>query len=171
LIHSNDVICHTASNWVDVPAEAAFDYLTDGIQQGEWTLGSLNRAYVGEHPNGRLFVGRSIMDGQACYVVPRPDRNELVCFYDVGVGDGAPEKLTTGNVFLRVIPGSNWGGTAEQCIVTLAIWRPKNVDDLTWAQECQMFNAEIFILKGRLEHRFDLEQPVVTPGYEPTTTV
>ena len=39
------------------------------------------------------------------------------------------------------------------------------------AKKCQMFNAEIFILRGRLEHRFDLEQPVVTPGYEPATTV
>lgn len=170
MVHSNDLICHTVSNWVEVDAETAFDYLTDGIKQGEWTLGCVNRAYVGEHPSGPLFAGRSVMDGHACYVVPRPDRKELVCYYDVGVGDDAPEHLTSGDVLLRVIPGPDKGGRPDQCIVTLAIWRPQDMSDFTWAEECQMFNAEAFILKGRLENDFDLEEPVTAPGYEAAQT-
>jgi hypothetical protein len=163
LVHSNDTICHTVSNWVDVPAETALTYIADAVRQGEWTLGSLNRGVIEERPDGRLCVGRSIMDGHACYVMQRPNFDDLICLSDVG---DAPDQLKRGEVMTRVLRGEDWGGTPDQCIVTLMIWRPKGIDDFTWARECQMFNTEIFIIKGRFEKTYDPFEPVAGATYE-----
>lgn len=164
VIHSNDTICHTVSNWVDVPAETALTYIADVLKQGEWTLGSLNRGLVEERFDGsRLGVGRSIMSGSPCFVVQRPNFDDLLCLSDVG---DSPETLKRGEVMTRVLRGEDWGGTADQCIVTLMIWRPKDMDDLSWARECQMFNTEIFIIKARLEaDRYDPFEPVPGASY------
>ena len=161
IIHSNDTICHTVSNWVDVAAETALRYIADVLKQGEWTLGSLNRGLAEERADGtRVGVGRSIMNGQPLYVVQRPDFDDLICLSDTG---DSPNTLKRGEVMTRVLRGEDWGGTPEQCIVTLMIWRPKDVDDLTWARECQMFNTEIHIIKARVElDTYDPFEPV--PG-------
>ncbi|MEA2441000.1 MAG: hypothetical protein QOH76_2424, partial [Thermoleophilaceae bacterium] len=41
-------VFHVATVEVAVPARAAFDYVADGIRQGEWTLGCVERERVAD---------------------------------------------------------------------------------------------------------------------------
>ena len=40
---------HGATTVIQVPAETAFAYLSDGLKQSDWALGSWNRERIGEH--------------------------------------------------------------------------------------------------------------------------
>ena len=57
-------IFHAASIEVAVPAETAFAYLSDGLKQGDWTLGSWNRENAGDG----LFRGTSLFNGADTFV-------------------------------------------------------------------------------------------------------
>ena len=49
---------HAATAEVGVSAKQAFEYVADGIRQGEWTLGCWDREQIGDD----LFRGRSLYD-------------------------------------------------------------------------------------------------------------
>jgi hypothetical protein len=128
-----------ASTEVAVPAEDAFAYLADGIEQGEWTLGSWNRKRVGDD----LFRGTSLVSGRELYVRVRPDRERLVVECDVG-GDPAALVHRISIVVER---------TGEGCRVTLRAWQTPDQSDESWRQTRDMHAAEVHLIKGRLELR------------------
>ena len=55
---------HGSTVVVAVPAETAFAYLSDGLKQSEWALGSWQREKIGE----QLFRGTSLFDGSEAFV-------------------------------------------------------------------------------------------------------
>jgi hypothetical protein len=148
VIHE-DRYCHSASVEVNVPAETAFAYMSDGIRQGEWTLGSWNRRALGDN----LFVGTSLFDGSETYVRIESDPELLLVDYHVGP---APDSLRPVNS-ARIVPGPSLGRAEGTCIVTLQRWRPADETDELWTQRGQAFNTEMFMIKGRLELGFSLE--------------
>ena len=78
-------IFDAASAEVAVPAAQAFEYLADGIRQGEWTLGCWDRERVGDD----LFRGRSLYDGATAYVRVLPRRELLLVDFEVGASPDA----------------------------------------------------------------------------------
>src|SRR5579871_5710079 len=137
---------HAASAEVAVAAADAFDYLRDGVRQGEWTLGSWQRRQVGEN----LFHGVSLFDGRDVYVRISADPSLLVVDYEVGP---SPDRLLRVNA-ARVVAGELIGRDPGSCVVTLMKWRTPSQDDEQWQRLCATFDTEIHMIKGRLELGF-----------------
>jgi hypothetical protein len=139
-------IVHAASVEVAVPAERAFDYLSDGLAQGDWTLGSWNREQVGDN----LFRGTSLFDGGDTYVTLLPNAEALLVDYLVG---SSPEEMLRVNA-ARVVPGPLVGRPEGTCVITLMKYRTPSQSDADWQRACVTFDAEIHMIKGRLELGF-----------------
>jgi hypothetical protein len=139
-------LVHAASTEVAVSAEEAFAYLSDGLKQGQWTLGSWNREQIGE----QLFRGTSLFSGADTFVRIEPHPEELVVDYHVGA---APDRLLRVNS-ARAVPGPLVGRPEGTCVVTLMKWRLPAQDDAAWRQACVTFDTEIHMIRGRLELGF-----------------
>ena len=137
---------HEASIEVDVPAEQAFAYLSDGLKQGDWTLGSWHRRAAGDG----LFTGTSLFDGSELFVRLTPHPELLLVVYEVGPSPGEMLPL----VWSRVVPGPIAGLGPESCVVTLVVWRGEGVGDDKWELLSHTFAAEVHMIKGRLELGF-----------------
>ena len=139
---------HEAAIQVDVPAAEAFAYLSDGISQGDWTLGSWNRRAVGDG----IFAGTSLFDGAELLVRLIPHADLLLVVYEVG--RSASDLLPL--VWARVVPGPVVGLGAGSCVVTLVVWRGEDVGDDAWELLGHTFAAEVHMIKGRLELGFEV---------------
>jgi hypothetical protein len=139
-------IFHAASAEVAVSAETAFAYLSDGLRQGEWTLGSWNREQIGE----QLFRGTSLFTGAETFVRITADPEHLLVDYEVGA---APDQLFRVNS-ARAVPGPAVGRPEGTCVIALMKWRLPTEDDEQWRRGCVTFETEIHMIKGRLELGF-----------------
>jgi len=139
-------IFHAASAEVAVSAETAFAYLSDGLRQGEWTLGSWNREQIGD----RLFKGKSLFTGTETFVRISADPEQLLVDYEVGT---APDKLFRVNS-ARAVPGPVVDRPDGTCVIALMKWRLPTEDDEQWRRGCVTFETEIQMIKGRLELGF-----------------
>ena len=139
-------LSHASSTIVEVEAEAAFTYLSDGLKQSDWTLGSWNREHLGDG----LFRGTSLFDGSATYVRLEPDPARLLVDYWVG---SSPEALLRVNS-ARIVPGPALGLPDGTCVVTLLKWRAPAQSDEEWERNRATFDTEIHMIKGRLERGF-----------------
>jgi hypothetical protein len=139
-------IFHAASAEVAVSAETAFAYLSDGLRQGEWTLGSWNREQIGE----QLFRGTSLFTGAETFVRISADPEHLLVDYEVGT---APDQLFRVNS-ARAVPGPVVGRPEGTCVIALMKWRLPTEDDEQWRRGCVTFETEIHMIKGRLELGF-----------------
>jgi len=139
----SDPHCHTCTCRVAVPATEAFEYMADGLKQGEWTFGSWNRRQIGEG----LFVGTSMFDNQDTYVKIDADRERLLIYYHLGEG---PDRLEPRNM-ARIVPLAGDGDKQQSCLITLLAWRSPFMDDSRWKQLCVSHETQMFIIKARLE--------------------
>ena len=137
---------HGSAIVVAVPAETAFAYLSDGIRQGDWTLGSWNREQIGDG----LFRGTSLFDGSETFVRISADPAALLVDYEVGPSLDRMPRVNSA----RVVPGELLGHPAGSCVVTLMKWRTEGQSDAAWARGCVTFDTEIHMIKGRLELGF-----------------
>ncbi|MHB2000783.1 MAG: hypothetical protein ACYCSI_11475 [Solirubrobacteraceae bacterium] len=137
---------HAAALEVKVEAERAFEYLSDGLRQSDWALGSLERV---ARQDG-LFEGRSSFDGKPTYVRIHADRQRLLVDYDVG---RSPDRLLRVNS-TRVVPGPLVGRPPGTCLIALTKWRGPSESEEDWRRSRHTFSTEIFIIKGRLELGF-----------------
>ena len=143
-MYTGDTICHTSTIQVSVRAKSAFDYLSDGVAQGDWTLGSMERRQIDDY----LFSGTSIFSGAELFIKIDADPSRLIIYYHVGLD---MDNLQPRNM-VRVIPGAVLGKTDEVCLFTLLTWRSDNVDDDKWKLTCVSHETEMFIIKNRLEN-------------------
>jgi hypothetical protein len=141
-----DPHCHTASIRVEVPAQAAFEYLADGLKQGEWALGGQGKRAIGEG----LYAGTSMFHGGPSYVRPHPDPERLTITYEVGPSLDEMRAITQS----RVVPGPTLNDDAGSCVITFASWRRVDQDDAAWTLHAQIFNLEVHTIKNRLEGRW-----------------
>jgi hypothetical protein len=142
----DDLLCHTSSAEVAVPAERAFDYMSDGLKQSEWALGSWNRRKLDDG----TFVGTSLFDGKETFVRIESDRRWLLVQYSVGRSPDSLRPL----VSARVVDGPATGRPADTCVVTLMVWRAADQPEDVWRRTHHAFFAEIAMIKGRLEQGF-----------------
>ena len=143
MLDISDQYCHTSTIEVRCSAAKALAYLSDGIKQGDWTLGSLDRKEIEDG----LFAGTSLFDLGRMYIRIRVDRENFMIYYDVGRD---PEKLQPRNI-VRVVPGSVVGHDDDICLVSLMTWRVDGTPEAGWLQTCLSHETEMFIIKARLE--------------------
>lgn len=144
-MHISDNYCHTGSIEVRCTPGAALAYLSDGVQQGDWTFGAWNRRQLEDN----LFVGTSLFDRGDTYVRIKPDAGNFVIYYDVGRD---PADMHPRNM-IRIVPGPVTGREPDVCIITLMTWRPVSATDEQWLKQCVSHKTEMFIIKDRLENR------------------
>jgi len=138
-----DRYCHTATAEVAVEAATAFAFMSDGIKQGEWALGSLDRREVEKG----LFVGISLFDAKETWVRISADRERLLVDYFVG---RSAEALLPRNS-ARIMPGPATKRGEKTCLITLMTWRLSDMTDQAWEQLCVTHKTELFMIKGILE--------------------
>ena len=138
-----DRYCHTATAEVAVEAATAFAFMSDGIKQGEWALGSLERREVEKG----LFVGISLFDAKETWVRISADRERLLVDYFVG---RSAEALLPRNS-ARIMPGPATKRGEKTCLITLMTWRLSDMTDQAWEQLCVTHKTELFMIKGILE--------------------
>lgn len=139
----SDPYCHTCSCVVNAPAHRAFEYMADGLRQGEWTFGSWNRRQVAED----TFAGCSMFDGRETFIRIDADAERLLVHYAIG---DDPENLQTRNV-ARIVRGPDLGWGEDRCLVTLLAWRSALMSDDRWKQLCVSHETQMFIIKPRIE--------------------
>ncbi|HEY8644428.1 MAG TPA: hypothetical protein VIL77_00955 [Gaiellaceae bacterium] len=139
-------LSHIATAEVAVPAERAFAYMSDGLKQGEWALGSWQR----EQLEPGLFRGRSLFDGAETYVRITADPEYMLVDYEVGPSATALLRVNSA----RIVPGPLVGRPEGTCLVSLIKWRMPTQDEDHWYRACVTFSTEIFMIKGRLEIGF-----------------
>ena len=138
-----DPHCHTSSIAVAVPAERAFEIMSNGVAQGQWAWGSADRREV--EPG--IFLGTSVFDGKSTFVRLSVDRARLLVDYDVG---RTKESMIFRNS-ARVIPGAVLGHDAKSCVVTLMSWRLASHTEAAWLQLGTVHEAEMYLIRGLLE--------------------
>jgi hypothetical protein len=139
-------LCHVATVEVSVSAETAFAYMSDGLRQGEWALGSWGR----ERLKPGLFRGRSLFDGSETYVRITAYPEVLTIDYEVGPSESAMLRVNSA----RIVPGPIIGRSAEVCLISLMKWRTPSQDAEAWHRACVTFDTEVHMIKGRLELGF-----------------
>ena len=142
----SDPLFHGATAEIAVSARQAFAYLSDGLRQGDWTLGSWQREQIGD----RLFRGVSLFDGTTTYVRITANPDWLVVDYEVGPSLELMPRVNSA----RIVPGPALGRDEGTCLVTLMKWRTPEQSDAVWQRACVTFDTEIHMIKGRLELGF-----------------
>lgn len=143
-MYTGDTYCHSSSIEVQVPVMIAFDYLSDGVAQGDWTLGSMQREKLEEN----LYSGVSMFDGAKLIIRINADRENHVIYYHVGPD---VDKLQPRNM-VRILDGDMIGKEEGSCLVTLLSWRNHAADEQRWKMTCVSHETEMFIIKNRLEN-------------------
>jgi len=138
-----DPHCHSSSIAIGVAAEAAFDLMSNGLKQGQWALGSMQRREVAPG----IFHGVSIFTGKDLYIRLNADRARLLVDYEVGPSREAMQFRHMS----RVIPGAMLKMSPDACVVTLMTWRLATQSDADWIQLSTVHEAEMFLIKGLLE--------------------
>ena len=138
-----DPHCHSSSIMVERPAAVAFELMSDGLKQGQWAWGSLNRTEV--EPG--LLVGTSTFTGKQTFVRLHVDHDRFQVDYEVGAAKDAMQFRNMS----RVIPGELLRMGPERCVVTLLTWRLETQTDAEWVQFGTIHEAEMFLIKGILE--------------------
>lgn len=138
-----DPHCHASSISIACTAEAAFDIMSNGLKQGRWALGSMNRREV--EPG--IFLGQSVFTGKDLYVRLDADRTRLLVDYEVGPSREAMQFRHMS----RVIPGPTLKMSSDACVVTLLTWRLATQSDADWIALSTIHEAEMFLIKGLLE--------------------
>ena len=116
----DDANAHSASIGVNVPADVAYAFLADGMNQSYWALGSMERRDLGDN----LYVGTSMFNGKELYVRLRPNAELRLVDYFLG----ADPETCVHLVESRVVPGEELGRAAGTCVVTNTHWRPEAAD-------------------------------------------
>ncbi len=138
-------LCHSATLQVDVPADAAFDFLADPVQLGRWSLGCFDTAPAADG----LFTGVSLYDGARSWFRIDADRTRHLIDYHVG-----EPRCLLARISARVVPGPVCRLPPDVCLVTLTAWRTADMQDSRWQRLCTAHEAEIWLIKAQAEAGF-----------------
>ena len=156
---------HCVTVLVNVPAAKAFAFLADPLSLGTWSLGCMRTQAAKSGAVGAAtaasgavsaasasvaaagpYIGTSLYDDSPASFDVRPHPELLLIDYLVGdAGDLKPRNS------VRIIAADTCGLPEGQCYVSLMAWRPARMADDRWAQLCAAHDAEIWIIKARVE--------------------
>ena len=142
-----DPIAHSASIVLAVDADAAFEFVASGMNQTYWALGSWARVDEGDG----VVSGTSLWDGSTLYIqIEAQPELRLVDYYT-----GRERGRLRHGVSARVLAGEPLGHPAGSSVLTLVVWRNPGHTDDSWRRTYHAFQAEVHLIKGRLEHGVD----------------
>jgi hypothetical protein len=152
---------HIVTALVNAPAAKAFGFLADPLSLGTWSLGCM-RTRAGA-PGGP-YVGTSLYDDSEAAFRVRAHPELLLIDYlvgEVGVGEAGVSGPGSGKPrnSVRVVAADTCGLTNSQCYVSLTAWRTAEMTDERWAQLCAAHDAEIWIIKARIEGAGSAHRP------------
>jgi hypothetical protein len=146
---------HSVTALVNVPAAKAFEFLADPLSLGTWSLGCMRTQAAQSGAVGATaaaaaavgpYTGASLYDDSPASFDVRPHPELLVIDYLVGdAGNLKPRNS------VRIIAADTCDLPDGQCYVSLMAWRPARMADDRWAQLCAAHDAEIWIIKARIE--------------------
>ena len=136
-------LAHSVSSFCSAPARHAFSYLADPVRLGEWALGCWGAVASGPG----IVKGASLFDGSDTFARPLPDDGNLLVDYEVG---DDPQRLVR-RITARVVPGDVLGEPPSRSLVVLTGWRAGWMDDERWRQLVVAHEAEILLLRHRIE--------------------
>ena len=140
---------HCVTALVNVPAAKAFEFLADPLSLGTWSLGCMRTQAARSGAGGTAegpYTGTSLYDDSPASFDVRSHPELLLIDYLVGdAGNLKPRNS------VRVIAADTCGLPEGQCYVSLMAWRPARMADDRWAQLCAAHDAEIWIIKARIE--------------------
>ena len=139
---------HCVTALVNVPAAKAFAFLADPLSLGTWSLGCMRTRALAP---GGPYVGTSLYDDSEAPFSVRPHPELLLI--DYGVDGGKPRNS------IRVVAAETCGLADSQCYVSLTAWRPGGMTDERWVQLCAAHDAEIWIIKARIEGAGPAREP------------
>ena len=90
--------------------------------------------------------GTSLLDGSVTFARPVPDEGHLIVDFEVGDNPDGVRRITT-----RVVPGDQLGESETTSLVVLTAWRIGSMDDGRWQQLVAAHQAEVLLLRHRLE--------------------
>ena len=134
---------HCAAILIEASATRAFDFLADPLQLGTWSLGCMNTRQVSADG---LYMGHSLYDDAPAHFKIHAVRDLLLIDYWVGPADRLVPRISA-----RVMPGKTNDLDAERCYVSLMAWRSARMSDAKWQQLCTAHEAEVWLLKARIE--------------------
>ncbi|WP_299479050.1 hypothetical protein [uncultured Paracoccus sp.] len=143
--HAESAIVHVASVEVAVPADYAFDRLSDAAFVGGWSLGSMGLA---QH-DGEVFVGTSLFDRSQAFVEIHPVRKLGLIDYSVGSASHREPRI-----YIRITDARMLGWQDSQSIVALHAIRGGAATPERWARTCTAHETEILLIKAQLERAF-----------------
>ncbi len=117
-----------------MPAQAAYEFLCDGVAVGRWALGSLGARRIGRN----LYRGASLFDGRKLLFRPVGDRARLIVDYHVGT---SPAKLAP-RLMARVVPRAR-----NSCVVSLVAWRDASMSQARWERLIACHEVEIRLIQ------------------------
>jgi hypothetical protein len=134
---------HCATVLIGVSADKAFEFLADPLSLGTWSLGCMRtQASKSAGP----FVGTSLYnDTQTSFDIEAHPKLLLIDFLVGETGNFKPR------ISARIVAASTCGLPEGQCYVSLLAWRPAQMTDARWSQLCASHDAEIWLIKARLE--------------------
>lgn len=134
---------HSVTELVNVGAQQAFDFLSNPLNVGTWSLGCMHTEAAAEA--GR-YVGTSLFDGQRLQLHVRASRELLLIDYLVGIVEPLRPRIG-----IRIVAAETCDLNADQCYVSLMAWRSTQMSESRWSQLCASHEAEIWLIKARLE--------------------
>lgn len=136
-------LSHIATTKIAVSPDAAFEFLTDPIQLGRWSLGCMNaeQSFI---PN--VYLGHSLFDGSPAFFEIRSDRTSWGIVYHVG-----NEEKRIPRIAAQVVPPEVCGLPGDQCLVSLIAWRTATMTDERWERLCATHEAEIILIRDQCE--------------------
>jgi hypothetical protein len=137
-------VAHCATALVKVPAENAFRFLADPLSLGTWSLGCMQTRAAAP---GGPYVGTSLYDDSPTTFNIQAHPDLLLIDYLVGGANGELKP----RISARVIAAATCDLADDECYVSLLAWRPQSMTDERWSQLCAAHEAEIFLIKARLE--------------------
>lgn len=142
---------HCATALIDISADKAFDFLADPLALGTWSLGCMRTR--AENPEGP-YTGFSQYDDSQVWFDIEAHRELLLIDYLVG----RPERLSR-RISARVVDARSCALPNGQCYVSLIAWRHGEMSEERWVQMCTAHEAEIWLIKARLERpRLDRQE-------------
>jgi hypothetical protein len=140
---SDNRLSHIATLQVDVPPGVAFDYLTDPLKLGRWSIGCFDTRPAG---CDGIYTGTSLYDGERVWFRITADQDRRWIDFHLG----APDRLVP-RIAARVVPGNDLELPDHTCLVSLIAWRNSGMDDERWERLRTAHDAEIWLIKVQIE--------------------
>lgn len=136
---------HIVNVHIDAPARDVFDYVADGRNMADWSLGGFHT----EHASPTYYSGRSLIDGELIHVEIEADQSQLTVQFRVG----ATRDQMHGNIRCEILPKAVLDLPANTCVLSLIAWRPQLMSADRWRQLCASHELEVLIIRNRFNKK------------------